>query len=443
MLITLIWKDLLVILRDKKALVITLCMPAVLITILGFAFQGLMADSSPMGPASIGIVNIGSQKQDIERIKTFLDGSIMKGRLSDEQREDLLGSLQDLDFERFLCEGVLESSGIEEFIQYEKMDIKRAQESLEKDELTAIVVLPEGFTYDVFMSLLLPFRNPVAIEIIKHPDKGIKGEIVSGIIKGFTDALSAGIIAKNVMFESAIENNAGDRAVNEIEGLISDMYDTGLKDVNVNRVTASGKKIISSFQYYAVGMAVMFILYVAADGGQYSMDEINNNTYMRSMIAGVGNWRFFVSRFIAATIFALFQFVVLILYSILFFRTEWGDPVGVILISIFLALSVGGLSVFLASVNLKLKNNRASIVFQSAIIQIFALLGGSFFPVSGIPIMQRLGRFTINGAAMDGLLKLMMGYNLKEVTGTCIILFSTASVLVSAGMFIAAKVREV
>ena len=43
MLISMIWKDLLVILKDKKSLIITLCMPAILTTILGFAFQGMMS----------------------------------------------------------------------------------------------------------------------------------------------------------------------------------------------------------------------------------------------------------------------------------------------------------------------------------------------------------------------------------------------------------------
>jgi ABC-2 type transport system permease protein len=443
MLITMIWKDLLVILKDKKALIITLCMPAILTTILGFAFQGMMSGGFSMDRANIAVVSLGSRGQDIDRIKEFLDGPTMEGRLTDKQREDLLELLDDMDFENILYQDVLGSPEVAEFIQYERMGLDKANSLLEKGELTAVVVLPEGFTYNTFMNLAMPFRNPINIEVIKHPDHSIKGEVVTGILKGFTDALSAGIIAKNVLLEASIENNVGDKATGEIEGLISGMYDVGIRDIKIDKVTVEGKRTVSSFQYYAVGMAVMFILYVAADGGQYSIDELNNGTYSRLIMAGSGKLRFFASRFAATTLFALAQLAVLVSYSRLFFKTDWGSPGGVAVISFFLAIAVGGLSALLSAINLRLKNSKASTVFQAAVIQFSALVGGSFFPVAGVPIMKMLGGLTINGTAMQGYLKLMMGYSLNEVTGTLIALSGIAFVLFAAAAFVAAAAREV
>jgi len=443
MLISMIWKDLLVILKDKKSLIITLCMPAILTTILGFAFQGMMSGGLSMDRANIAVVSLGSRERDIERIREFLDGPGMEGRISGEQERDLLELLDDMDFESILYEDVLGSEEVAEFIQYERMGLEKAKTLLERGELDAVVVLPEGFTYNTFMNLAMPFRNPVTIEVIKHPDRSIKGEMVSGIVKGFTDALSAGIIAKNVLLETFIENNVGDKATREIQGLVSGMYDVGVRDVRVDRVTVEGKRALSSFQYYAVGMAVMFILYVAADGGQYAMDEVNNGTYRRLIAAGTGRWRFFASRFAATTLFAIMQFTVLKYYSAFAFKTDWGSPLGVALLSLFLAVAVGGLSVLLAALNLRLKNSRATIVFQAVVIQVFALLGGSFFPVSGIPVMRKLGSLTINGAAMSGFLKLMMGYGPAEVAGTLAVLSGITLVLLAAGVFAAAGTKEV
>lgn len=443
MLISMIWKDLLVILKDKKSLIITLCMPAILTTILGFAFQGMMSGGLSMDRANIAVVSLGSRERDIERIREFLDGPGMEGRISGEQERDLLELLDDMDFESILYEDVLGSEEVAEFIQYERMGLEKAKTLLERGELDAVVVLPEGFTYNTFMNLAMPFRNPVTIEVIKHPDRSIKGEMVSGIVKGFTDALSAGIIAKNVLLETFIENNVGDKATREIQGLVSGMYDVGVRDVRVDRVTVEGKRALSSFQYYAVGMAVMFILYVAADGGQYAMDEVNNGTYRRLIAAGTGRWRFFASRFAATTLFAIMQFTVLKYYSAFAFKTDWGSPLGVALLSVFLAVAVGGLSVLLSALNLRLKNSRATIVFQAVVIQVFALLGGSFFPVSGIPVMRKLGSLTINGAAMSGFLKLMMGYGLAEVAGTLAVLSGITLALLAAGVFAAAGTKEV
>lgn len=443
MLISMIWKDLLVILKDKKSLIITLCMPAILTTILGFAFQGMMSGGLSMDRANIAVVSLGSRERDIERIREFLDGPGMEGRISGEQERDLLELLDDMDYESILYDDVLGSEEVAEFIQYERMGLEKAKTLLERGELDAVVVLPEGFTYNTFMNLAMPFRNPVTIEVIKHPDRSIKGEMVSGIVKGFTDALSAGIIAKNVLLETFIENNVGDKATREIQGLVSGMYDVGVRDVRVDRVTVEGKRALSSFQYYAVGMAVMFILYVAADGGQYAMDEVNNGTYRRLIAAGTGRWRFFASRFAATTLFAIMQFTVLKYYSAFAFKTDWGSPLGVALLSLFLAVAVGGLSVLLSALNLRLKNSRATIVFQAVVIQVFALLGGSFFPVSGIPVMRKLGSLTINGAAMSGFLKLMMGYGLAEVAGTLAVLSGITLALLAAGVFAAAGTKEV
>ncbi len=443
MLISMIWKDLLVILKDKKSLIITLCMPAILTTILGFAFQGMMSGGLSMDRANIAVVSLGSRERDIERIREFLDGPGMEGRISGEQKRDLLDLLDDMDYESILYDDVLGSEEVAEFIQYERMGLEKAKTLLERGELDAVVVLPEGFTYNTFMNLAMPFRNPVTIEVIKHPDRSIKGEMVSGIVKGFTDALSAGIIAKNVLLETFIENNVGDKATREIQGLVSGMYDVGVRDVRVDRVTVEGKRALSSFQYYAVGMAVMFILYVAADGGQYAMDEVNNGTYRRLIAAGTGRWRFFASRFAATTLFAIMQFTVLKYYSAFAFKTDWGSPLGVALLSLFLAVAVGGLSVLLAALNLRLKNSRATIVFQAVVIQVFALLGGSFFPVSGIPVMRKLGSLTINGAAMSGFLKLMMGYGPAEVAGTLAVLSGITLALLAAGVFAAAGTKEV
>jgi|GEM_PF-6675705 len=57
--------------------------------------------------------------------------------------------------------------------------------------------------------------------------------------------------------------------------------------------------------------------------------------------------------------------------------------------------------------------------------------------------MRLLGNLTVNGAAMSGFLKLMMGYSPSEVTGTLITLSGIALVFFAAGAYLAAGAREV
>lgn len=442
MLLPMIWKDLLVSLKDRKSLMITLLMPAVLTTILGFAFSGVMNNEVSIGEARIAIVDMSNLQDDIERIEGLINEAARKGQISDDQRNKMLELVEKTNFEEILYRDVLGNGEIKKFLRYQRMTGEEARAALERGNVTAIVVIPERFLYNTFVNLTMPFKNPIEIEVVKHPNHTLKGDMVEGILRGFTDALSAGIIAKNTLIEAAIENNIGEKAYGEMGGLIEDIYRVGIKEVEFNKLAEEGKRPISSFQYYAVGMAVMFILYAASDGAQYAVDELKNRTYSRMILANTGLFRIFASRFIATTLFTLIQISVLVLYSKLVFKIDWGYFAGTAVLSILLAISVGALSVLLSSINLRLRDNRASLVFQAVFIQFSALVGGSFFPTGGVPIMKALGGVTVNGAAMQGYLKLMRGYHLADISSTLLMLAAITVVSFVSGTFIASGVRE-
>lgn len=442
MLLPMIWKDLLVSLKDRKSLMITLLMPAVLTTILGFAFSGVMNNEVSIGEARIAIVDMSNLQDDIERIEGLINEAARKGQISDDQRNKMLELVEKTNFEEILYRDVLGNGEIKKFLRYQRMTGEEARAALERGNVTAIVVIPERFLYNTFVNLTMPFKNPIEIEVVKHPNHTLKGDMVEGILRGFTDVLSAGIIAKNTLIEAAIENNIGEKAYGEMGGLIEDIYSVGIKEVEFNKLAEEGKRPISSFHYYAVGMAVMFILYAASDGAQYAVDELKNRTYSRMILANTGLFRIFASRFIATTLFTLIQISVLVLYSKLVFKIDWGYFAGTAVLSILLAISVGALSVLLSSINLRLRDNRASLVFQAVFIQFSALVGGSFFPTGGVPIMKALGGVTVNGAAMQGYLKLMRGYHLADISSTLLMLAAITVVSFVSGTFIASGVRE-
>ncbi|QSQ08868.1 hypothetical protein H0A61_01219 [Koleobacter methoxysyntrophicus] len=441
MILWIIWKDLLVSFKDKKSLVITILMPAILTAILGFAFSGMMGGNKTLGRAEVAVVNMGDWQEDIKEFEGFLNSPIGR-QIEESQKEKIIESIYEFNFEDILYREVLSNTEVSKFLNYRKMPLKEAEEALKEGEITAMIVIPEGFLYKTLINLLTPFRTPVEIEVIKHPDHLLKGDMVEGILKGFTDALSAGIIAKNTFLEIAIENNIGDKAYGELDNIINGMYRTGIRDINLNKVTEEGKKTISSFQYYAVGMAVMFILYAAADGAHYTIDELKNGTYNRMILANTGICRIMASRFISTSIFSAVQITVLMLFSRFAFNTHWGDFTGILVLTLFLALAVGSLSVFLSSINLRLKDNRASIVFQAGFIQFSALIGGSFFPMDAVPLLKKMGTFTVNGAAMQGFLKLMRGYHIWEITGILLILTAVTGISLAAGAVITAGIKE-
>jgi ABC-2 type transport system permease protein len=345
----------------------------------------------------------------------------------------LLNSINNFDFEKVLYSDVLENEEIKKFVSYENLSMSEAEKKLKEEEITAVVIIPENFIYDTFISLATPFRKQITIEIIKHPEHELKGNLVEGIMKSLTDSLSAGIIAKSTFLEASAEYGVGLNNYDEIGSIIEGIYKVGVKNVEFERITEIGRNKISGIQYYAVGMGVMFVLFTAGYGAFYTIDELKNKTLSRTIIAGTGLMRILTSRFAATSIFVLFQLFFLIFFSKLVFNIDWGSWPQVLVLSVLLSLTTGSLSVFLSSINLKLQDAKATIVFQSGIIQLMAFLGGSFIPLEGIPFLKKIGEFTINGAAMEGYLMIMKGYQFFEITPVIIILIITAVFLTLSG----------
>tara|TARA_B100000965_G_C19126405_1_gene555555 strand:+ start:18 stop:353 length:336 start_codon:yes stop_codon:yes gene_type:complete len=100
-------------------------------------------------------------------------------------------------------------------------------------------------------------------------------------------------------------------------------------------------------------------------------------------------------------------------------------------------ISVAGLGTMIAAATFKAGNYKMSIAFDSVIIQIMALIGGSFIPFEVLPkFMQKLSILSINGIALKSYLKNMMGYGLGEVKIYLSVLLGLGIVFISIAVFI-------
>lgn len=437
-------KDLKLMLRDRKALIITLLMPAVLTAILGLSIgKMLIGGSDAISPAEVAIVNLDDRASDVQRIREFLDGSVMKQALGEADRVKVLHSLEEMDLEQILYRDVLENDEVKKFIRYRVTDRQAAEEGLRQGKFTAVVVLPPGFLYDVLINLITPFRNQVTLEVIKHPDQTFKGEIVEGILRGFTDTVSAGIIAKNTFLEAAIENNLGRRAYRELEGVTRRVMDTGLRDVQVRYLDVTGMRKISGFEYYAAAMATMFILFTAGYGARYLIGERRMYTYERMLLGNVRRSSILAGRFAATFLFSYAQILILVAFSSLIFKIWWGHLPDLLLYNLLVAAAVAALTVLVSGINLLANDERASNIFESLVVNFMAIVGGSFFPTKILPAsIASLGTFTPNGNALNGYLKLMQGYRLPDLSGNIVTMVLIACVLLSGGIAVVQAGKE-
>ncbi len=312
---------------------------------------------------------------------------------------------------------------------------------LKSGDLSGVVVLPEEFIHDMNINFFTPFRNIVNIEVIGNPDKYIGSQITEAIMKGFSDRVSSLIISKNVFIETALEENIGTEAFEDmgviIEEIAQDMDKTG---ITIDYIELDGKRPISSFAYYSVAMATMFILFAAGYGSRTLLEEKDNITYQRMVVAGTTKWKIISGKFFTMFIFGLLQIFTMILYSTLVLKVTWGNPILVIVISLCAVFAISGIGTMIAALTFKVGNYKMANVFETAIIQSLALIGGSFFPMNILPgFLQKLSYIAPNGLALKSFLRVIQGYGMKDIIANLTILLAIGIAFTLIGIYILSK----
>ncbi|WP_312700304.1 ABC transporter permease [Sedimentibacter sp.] len=426
--INIIKKDLKIILSDKKALALMILMPIILTTILSMALKGSFASGdSDFEPVNIAVVKLYDEDNDNEMFKSSLKNSMISDSMGEDAIQRLIDSGEDVNPEKFFFGDFLDSKDVSKIIKYILVsDEKNALSKLNSGEVSAIVLLPDKFIYDMKVNLLTPFRNKVDIRILTHPDKNLSGKIVSSVIDAYSNAMSTIIIGKNVVLEASMANNISGDGFDNLDKLMEGMSDVIQSiDVNIENVVMEGRKQISSADYYAVGMMTMFILFAAGIGGRMLLEEKDNQTYQRMAIAGITKFEILAGNFTTIFLIALLQVTVMVTFTHFALKVQWGNIVSVILTSLASSFAVAGLGAFVGALTYRTDNYKMANMFESAIIQVMALLGGSFFPLDIMPeFMQKLSFLSLNGIAIRAYLKIIAGYAIADILNYILILIA-------------------
>ena len=427
--LSIIIKDLKTVLSDKQAIIITMLMPLILMTILSMALKGSFVSSDDFGIEKIPIAVV---KQYDEAADLQIFAQTLLKRLNIDIRGD------EVNPEEIFFEDFLESQEVSKLIDYRIEEEERARELLNEGEISAIVVLPEKYIYDMKINLLTPFRNNVHFQILTHPDRTIAGEIVTSVMEAYTNTMSSIIIGKNVLIEAVSANDIGGEGFNTINEIMEGMTDLveGM-NINIDNITVHGRQSIKSSEYYAVAMMTMFILFAAGQGGRMLLEEKDNQTYQRMVIANISKTHILAGKFIVIFLIASMQIIIMLIYSHFALKVNWGNISSIVVLSVTSAFSVAGLGIFIASLTYRAGNYRLANAFENVIIQVMAFLGGSFFPLDLMPeIIQKISFISLNGIALKSYLKLILGYNFADIANNVSILAAMGILFTLAGVII-------
>jgi ABC-2 type transport system permease protein len=402
-------KDIIQLKRDRNELLVLLLMPIVLITILGLALQGLQ------NPGAGSVLEIEAAILDSETTEEALAsfaGQLENEDYPEEAAEELLSQAREISLpDRF--QDMLASESLNEMMTVTLYDREQDLES----GYDGVWTFPEGYRSASWSHMLLgeSVEDVPDLELRVRGDSGMRAGVMEDITASFIDQV-------NIRKETAA---APEEAAAAEEGAAF-----------LEPREIEGRTMITSFDYYTAGIAVMFVLYTAVFIASSAFTEKETHVFDRVLTANVPTFLYVLSKGTAGMLLAFLQMGLIFLFARLAFGVVFPDIFLTVLIMAAMSAAVGGFSTILTTLNYRLNNTHLTNLFSSAAVTLMAFAGGSFFNVSQLSeTFTAFGRLLPNGAAMQSLLAVMGGGGGELVRNNLlIILLFTGGLLAAAAL---------
>ncbi len=352
-------KDVLLLLKDKKALLTLLVTPLALTLVLGMALGSMWSAETP--PSRVLYQN-------------------------DDQGE----------WGAFLFEEVFTLPALKDRFNLEETDdLGAAKDLVQRGRATALIHIPDGF------SRAIAEGGQANVSVWGDPGSTIRVQYLQAVVERFAVELSS----RRVIFETL-----GDLALpvgalyEQVEQLLTELEVETVFEDGFDR-TAAQSTAPAAMDYYAAAMGVMYLLFTAnAVAGKF-VQERQDKTLARMLQSPVSRRQIILGKFIGIFLTGILQFAIIILAGRFVFGVSWGHPIGVAILAAATVCGATGIGLMIASFA---RTASAADAAGTFIILTMSALGGSMFPIFAMPpLMQTLTKITLNSWAMEGFMKLM------------------------------------
>lgn len=201
---------------------------------------------------------------------------------------------------------------------------------------------------------------------------------------------------------SAADDGGDDLLFGGADGLVA----VKATDVRAGPRTADEAPQRSMIAYYAAGIGVMFVLFSMAGAGGSLLEEEESGTLERVLTSNVGMGKLLAANWLFFTLMGVAQLTVMFAWGAVAFDLELWTPKhlsGFAVMTLATAMAAASFGILLAT----LCRSRAQLqALSTIVILIMSALGGSMVPRFVMPaFMETTSRFTFNGWALDGYLK--------------------------------------
>jgi ABC-2 type transport system permease protein len=381
------WKEIQVLLKDRGNLAILFLLPLMLSTILGS--MGITVSTSDNGSTSgEAVFNIFLVNEDT--------GPYGK------QIASALHSIRALDVDKL-------------------PDVEQADQRVANGERMAAVIIPENFSADI------DTYTPTELLMIIDPVLQQYAGIVTGIVNNVVSAVALqgeiryGI--RSVISESNAASEAPPEALQALEEQSFGVLMTQLMELNADPLITvksediKGEKVETewnAFNWTTPAFTVMFAFFLISVVGASLWAEKEDGSLRRLLAAPMHRGAFIAGKMLAFMLVVFMQVFVLFAVGTGIFNVTLGDPLGLLLITLPLAMASTSLGLMIAAFTSSRKQAEDTGTILGFIL---AGLGGCitpFFNQKGF--MGIVTRFTPHAHALEGYVKIIIeGSNWIEI----------------------------
>lgn len=273
-------------------------------------------------------------------------------------------------------------------------------------DVTAVFVLPAG------LSAAISSGAPADIEVIGDVDSPTATSIAAAIAEGFAAEVRA--VQLSVGSVIAVDPGAATRVAEIVDRAVG-----AAGPLTLGSIPAATRELDLT-TFFVAGMAIFFLFFTVQFGVLALLEERTQGTLARLQAAPIRRSSIVLGKALVSVVLGLTSMAVLIVASTLMLGAEWGDPVGVALLSVCAVFSAVGIMGIVAAFA---RTAEGAGNLQSIIAVGLGMLGGIFFPAAlGEGILARLSYISPHAWFMAGLADLAGGGGVSVITPSLIAL---------------------
>jgi ABC-2 type transport system permease protein len=272
------------------------------------------------------------------------------------------------------------------------------------------------------LSAAVTANEEATIIVVADPDQPIGSQVGKALADGFASEVNA----VRLSVATALALGADDPT-----GLVASAQEERPSIVLADASTEGRGFDFSTF--YATGIAVFFMFFTVQFGVLSIIDERENGTMPRLLVAPISKQSILVGKLLASFLVGVASTVVLWLSTTLLMGAQWG---GSLIVVILVAAGVTAAMGLTAAIATFARTGEQAGAITAFVVVVFGVLGGTFFPVSRVSgAFAVISRVTPHHWLMEGFRRSSAGEGIVGVLPALGAILAFAIVLGSIGLF--------